>query len=155
MKVKHYDMVVAKAANFELVQLMKINNVWEAVGSKCGETINFSSDYEYFLCLPQHTDACLHWLNGGDVEEYSDALGFSELGWHEVGFKKRWSLQHQFMSDMQIRIKPKKEKRWLMIQPISGQTTLLYSSPQIAKDSVSSNDSRWQLKEIEVELNDR
>ena len=158
MKVKHYDMVVAKAANFELVQLMKINNVWEVVGSKCGETINFSSDYEYFLCLPENKDSCLYWLNGFEVQEKGRKAG--ESWWSDSDDSEDWSSEwhedHIFMSNVSVfRIKPKKEKRWLMVQPISGQTTNHFSSPERAMDSVSNTDSRWQLMEIEVERNDR
>lgn len=151
MKHKHADMIKAKAENIELVQLMKINKVWEVVGSKSGETINFSSDYEYFLCLSKHKEACLHWLNGGDVEFKRGDVWFGYIC-------SAWASNVRWMSEQaEIRIKPKKEKRWIAVH---DNLDFCMDKPFKSKDDAEEfitgfhpNDkvSDYQFIEIEVE----
>ena len=65
MKHKHYDMIVALAENMNLATFCKgkLGKEWIDLG---GEGLPcFIPDNHYFLCLPQHKEACLHWLNGG------------------------------------------------------------------------------------------
>jgi len=155
MKVKHYDMVVAKAANFELVQLMKINKVWEVVGSNCSETINFSSDYDYFLCLPKHTDAVLEKLNGGECQLCND------VDWIDANSEQfdEWGDIWWYMCDKyESRIKPKKEKRWIAVTR-SGNDCLekLFDSKESAKKFIvgfypNNLVSDFQFIEVEVEV---
>ena len=69
-KHKHYEMIVAKAADTELVVFFKCDTGWYF--DDTSETIKFHSDTDYFLCLPQHKEYCLHWLNGGEVQDLYD-----------------------------------------------------------------------------------
>ncbi|AUR81471.1 hypothetical protein NVP1007O_05 [Vibrio phage 1.007.O._10N.261.55.F9] len=160
MKHKHYEMIVAKAANVDLVVLIKskVNNRWEVLDSVC--IPSFYEDTEYFLCLPKHNEKgqCIHWLNGGDVvvKDYPDdkiervllASGYSN--WHEASV---------FMCERTgIRIKPKKEKRWIGIHPL-GATTPLCKTENLASNivlhqliSIDMPFYEWQFIEIEVEV---
>lgn len=65
MKHKHYDKIVAKAANMDLVVFCR-----DAYHVKEGwfETYNLpiQEEFDYFLCLPQHKESCLAWLNGAN-----------------------------------------------------------------------------------------
>ncbi|CAM0106721.1 hypothetical protein MYOV065v1_p0023 [Vibrio phage PS15B.2] len=107
MKHKHYEMIVAKAANMELVVFAK-SLKWHKVDSEDFQF--FNQHEEYFLCLPQHKEACLHWLNGGGAQYLSNGMS----KWIDFGDSKSWSITHLFMTDeCELRIKPKKEKRWL------------------------------------------
>lgn len=107
MKHVHYEMIVAKAANFELIQFVKIGDNWEIVGSHDNKVVSFASHYEYFLCLPQHKEACLHWLNGGKVQQkpidndnWMACADVDEVAWMS------WT---SFMQDkLEFRIKPEK-----------------------------------------------
>lgn len=111
MKHKHYDMIVAKAANMDLVIFRKDyqNTPWRRL---VGSELPTYESKEYFLCLPQHKDACLHWLNGGEVEFFGQ---FTD-DWTEYDPIKSWGIGSVFMqSDYEFRIKPHKEKRWIAV----------------------------------------
>ncbi|MCY9864966.1 hypothetical protein OTK49_20840 [Vibrio coralliirubri] len=70
------DMIVAKADNKELVVFAwsysscGTNNLdgkkWYAIHESYFPTDE--RDGEYFACLPEYQDQCLHWLNGGVVD---------------------------------------------------------------------------------------
>lgn len=70
---KHYELIVAKAANMDFVVFEKQNTAthekeeYKPIQPDGNKAIWFHENARYFLCLPQHKDACLHWLNGGDV----------------------------------------------------------------------------------------
>lgn len=147
-KHKHYDMIVAKAANMDLVVFIKCQSGWQT--QVCNDDqLNFSEGHEYFLCLPQHKDACLHWLNGGDVQQ--SPLDIEQ--WVSSGSNKKWMSFSSFMSEkVRFRIEPKKEKRYLMANSMSGQCTNHFSTPERALDCIGGTDGRWQLIEIEVEV---
>ena len=146
---RHYDMIVAKAANMDLVVLMKSKVMGTWSKSKLRHLPSFYDDGEYFLCLPQHNEngQCLHWLNGGDVQQkpikddgvwidYSDA---SKVTW------KNWN---SFMrDDLEFRIKPKKEKRYIIYRNDNVYGT--YLSLADIGDKLKQND---QLIEIEVKV---
>lgn len=143
MKHKHYDMIVAKAANMDLVVFIGLAGSWVQDEMQNSTSCAFSEGADYFLCLPQHKEACLHWLNGGDVivkdfpdEKYNErtllAEGFS--GWHEATV---------FMDlPTEIRIKPKKEKRMIVV---NGDHVEFASTERIYPESA-------QIIEIEVEV---
>ena len=161
MKHKHYDMIVAKAANMELTILVKFGKEWMISGlDTAGEIISFDSRYEYFLCLPQHNEngQCLHWLNGGEVETdrsfdefvlVDEACDFNFNWWRDG-----WFMQEDYKS----RIKPKKEKRLIGVNVKTGKTTSAYeydSGDSYAEAEVrliKGNMSDWQFIEIEVEV---
>ena len=119
MKNKHYDMIVAKAENMDLVVFF--NPSFGSSAEKWEEATTtlfpaFHPETDYFLCLPQHKEACLHWLNGGDVqdffeEEWSDCASLAHAT--EVGGDNtlEFSMHHMFMNEeFNFRIAPKKEK---------------------------------------------
>lgn len=147
MKHKHYEMIVAKAANMDLALFIKVREQWQAIGCHDNQIINIASHYDYFLCLPQHKDACLHWLNGGSaqVREFVTSV-FVDVAWN-----REWSIDCGFMvENWVLRIKPKKEKRW--IATIDG---LL--SPSAVFDDKSKLESTlkgmsYQIHEIHVEV---
>ena len=98
---------------------------------ECSLDFPFNSQQRFFLCLPQHNEngQCLHWLNGGDVqvrsrmscgESFGDWDGLCPL----VEQDSTWKKTSHFMGRwFEIRIKPKKEKRWIIIRngnPVSA-----------------------------------
>lgn len=155
MKNKYAELFTAKLNDMDLV-LFERHRDWGkwALAGDSGGYFMVSNNFEYFLCLPQHKDACLHWLNGGKSQvEYTQA---SYLYWCDIDSdESNWSEGHIFMDkNLNIRIKPKKEKRWIGVYK-NGATTdacLLRKEaenhPMIT--DVSVND--WQFIEIEVEV---
>ena len=147
-KHKHYDKIVAKAANVGLVQFIKMNGKWEDAGLS-DKFISFSEGYDYFLCLPQHKDACLHWLNGGEVQGedpnrpnyFDDYANFVD--------RKNWSCSSWYMrKDRNVRIKPKKENRWICITDnLEIEDGTLYES---LEDADENSPGYKQIVEIEV-----
>lgn len=68
----HYNIICKKAANMDLVLLANgagnaEDNDWFEYGNDGDYFPTLYSECEYFLCLPQHKEACLHWLNGGEI----------------------------------------------------------------------------------------
>lgn len=153
-KHRHYDMIVAKAANMDLAVFFKDGDDW--FFDDTSESYKFESDIEYFLCLPQFTKECLHWLNGGVSQiEYTKA---SYPYWTNIDCDEvNWSPGHIFMDELvNLRIKPKKVKRWIGVNGI--ETTKLCKTKDKCKEYVVNFRSReglppeaWQFIEIEVE----
>lgn len=90
MKHKHYDKIVAKAANMNLAVFCR-----DAYHVKEGwfETSNLpiQDEFDYYLCLPQHKEDCLAWLNGANINFTSD-------GWYDVVAEvKAQSLKEGFL----------------------------------------------------------
>lgn len=150
MKHKHYDMIVAKAANMELVQFVKFGDEWIVQGCHENAGIAFEENYQYFLCLPQHKESCLHWLNGGEVEMQSDDI------WMPIGLysnRPKWDRSSVLMQDYtELRIKPRKEKRWIAIRKtdLFVEDCLFCSKEQAVGQGYP--DSHWQFHEIEIEI---
>ena len=153
MKHKHYEMIVAKAKNMELVVFEKSKlNGWVLLER---HLIPDSDACDYFLCLPQHKEACLHWLSGGDVQ----VQDFPTNDFNDYSDEKyEWSLETWWMSEQcNVRIKPKKEKRWIGYCANTNQT---FPHPQNSKELAGDyaainyryNMSDWQFIEIEVEV---
>ena len=153
MKHKHHAMIVAKAENMELVvfERSKLKG-WVLLER---HLIPDSDACDYFLCLPQHKEACLHWLNGGDVQVQDfPTSDFNDY----LDEKYEWSLETWWMSEQcNVRIKPKKEKRWIGYCANTNQT---FPHPQNSKELAGDyaainyryNMSDWQFIEIEVEV---
>ncbi len=155
MKHKHYDMIVAKAENMELTTLVKFGETWMiSAPHTVGEVISFVSLYEYFLCLPQHKEACLHWLNGGESQYLSNGME----KWINFGDSTRWSDTHLFMTtECELRIKPKKEKRWVLECNGTFVTTRIFTSEGAAKlwiEEFDRADEGIAVIEIEIEVKD-
>lgn len=75
-KHKHADMIIAKANNMDLVVFYKKDDSEGWFVSSLDVMVYDGYDYEFFLCLPQHKDACLHWLNGG-ISQVEYPSGYS------------------------------------------------------------------------------
>lgn len=147
MKHKHYEMIVAKAANMDLVVFVKPcdNGAWY---EKCDSACQWWEDSDYFLCLPQHKEACLHWLNGGEVQVQDFPTNdFNDY----LDEKYEWSIESWWMSEQcNIRIKPKKEKRWIPVNVKNHETGLIYKSYESCRLAYKLD--HWQICEIEVEV---
>lgn len=149
---KHAEMIKAKADNMELVVLLNKYGKWQA----CHETsLPIYSDCEYFLCLPQHNEACLHWLNGGDVEE--KGIGADDK-YFEDPFEGepcpfKWYKYHSFMDkDSVFRIKPKKEKRIVAVRKTDGFVECCHFKDEHEANKNGCNNIHWSYHKIEVEV---
>lgn len=147
MKHKHYEMIVAKASNMGLVCFVKRPDVeWVECDDRILPCID---EHEYFLCLPQHKDACLHWLNGGKSQvEYTKA---SYPYWCDIDSDEvNWTAGHIFMDELlNIRIKPKKEKRWIIWN--ENQDSYHCTFLVDPSDKYEAN-FKFSIHEIEVEV---
>tara|TARA_Y100000588_G_scaffold31471_1_gene30793 strand:- start:13534 stop:14004 length:471 start_codon:yes stop_codon:yes gene_type:complete len=155
MKHKQYEMIVAKASNMDLVVFVKgkATDTWVLRGEQ--STTTFFYDVEYFLCLPQHKEAVLHALNGGQSQatneigegKYQDVyVGKPDIYWTSGGW---------YMSDVcESRIKPKKEKRWIVLQYDQDLKDWCFEDGTLYKTVEDAEDNRryGQLAEIEVEV---
>ncbi len=171
MKHKHYDMIVAKAENMDLVVFVKSEETenggllvgsvthteWSETGERGDQMPCFHSDLDYFLCLPQHKEACLHWLNGGDVqdffeEEWSDCASLAHAT--EVGGDNtlEFSMYHMFMNEeFNFRIAPKKEKRVVVYDEAANKfEETAFKNIDEAKEEIGYSDA--QFIEIEIEV---
>ncbi|NUW71403.1 hypothetical protein HOP38_02615 [Vibrio mediterranei] len=147
MKHKHYEMIVAKAANMELVQFRNIDGEWiEKDGDSKG--VSFYADYQYYLCLGQYKKECLHWLNGGEVQMRRPGREWLTLEKFERDPK--WHTHCGFMKDEYgFRIKPVTKKRWIAVSRNSAQTSPLFNYEKEIKSAYKSES--WQHIEIDVE----
>ncbi len=117
MKHVHYEKIVAKAENMELVVFERQNTAthekeeYKPIQPDGNRAIWFHEDADYFLCLPQHKEVVIRGLNGEVVESTNeDRDGWSESS-VELWDKDWWYMLDNYTS----RIKPKKEKRWIII----------------------------------------
>ncbi len=161
MKHKHYDKIVAKAENMDLVVLIKskVTNRWEVLDSSC--IPSFYEESEYFLCLPQHKEVCLHWLNGGEVQDFFEGewvycaslAHATEAGGDNT---LEFSEHHMFMNEeFQFRIAPKKEQRWILECNGTLLTTRIFTNKDAAKlwiDEFDRADEGVSVVEIEIEV---
>lgn len=146
MKHRHYDMIVAKAANMDLVVFCQGNGKWVEVTCDFSQ-IAWWEDNKYFLCLPQHKEACLDWLNGNDVEyRHKD-----DESWFELSDSHCWCwsrYNNTMNSNLEFRIKPKKEKRWLAYGKGSENVYGSFSNEETCRQYHPDR----QIIEIEVEV---
>ena len=155
---RHAEMIKAKADDMDLVVLCKDSydqaNKWQETSQ-----MPFQEEFDYFLCLPKHKDACLHWLNGGHVQHKSSMMAWTDYGvkYDEVLFHKGVS----WLDDCyEIRVKPRKEKLWLAVKTdkhehLGGCRKVRICSHAFVnkQDAVDYLDlDSAQLIEIEVEL---
>ncbi|AUR96371.1 hypothetical protein HOU79_gp04 [Vibrio phage 1.224.A._10N.261.48.B1] len=108
------DMLIAKVENMDLVLFSQalpyinpdivpsaqdIKLIW-VVHDRA--VLPIDSKSTYFLCLPQHKEVCLHWLNGGEVGY------FHGKRWHTLTSHIAWEITHIFMYEsFPLQIKPK------------------------------------------------
>lgn len=156
-KHKNYEMIVAKAERPDLVVLSSCH--YEGWRASSFEILVHGDNQDYFLCLPQHKEACLHWLNGGGAEVKGNgrtSWGFVDSYGHRG--MSVWSELHIFMTNgNEFRTKPKTEKRWIGYCANRNQTIPHpQDSEQLARDYIalhySYHANEWQLIEIEVEV---
>ena len=113
MRHVHADMIIAKAENMDLVVFFY--DTEDANWRKCSFEMMVEGVYAgCFLCLPQHKEACLHWLNGGEIQDYFKGE-WSGIKAHSG--RPKWNTPDQlFMNEeFELRIAPRKEKRWIAI----------------------------------------
>ena len=143
MKHKHYEMIVAKAANMDLVRFYKckLSNSWKEI--ECEFRFIWKPDTEFFLCLPEHKEACLHWLNGGAIQDnFEDE--WTSIKPHN-GSPDWNDPDNLFMNEeYKLRIKTYKEKRWIAIDVSRGDVAMCTESSVPALG--------YQIIEIEVEI---
>lgn len=148
-------MIVAKAANMDLVVLCK-NVVGKWIEQEYAETdVKFSeTGFGYFLCLPQHKDTVIDSLNGG-VAIFESPREKGEHALNQADWvKDEWYMQ----DDCNSRIKPKKEKRWIGVYG-NHVTDGMYPTKELCERCVNRSDKfkysapeGWQFIEIEVEV---
>ncbi|AUS01384.1 hypothetical protein NVP1284A_57 [Vibrio phage 1.284.A._10N.286.55.A5] len=147
MKHKHYEMIVAKAADLHLTVFCKgVNDDCE--WHEIRKFPNWQNNAEYFLCQPQHREACLHWLSGGNIQ-YRIALD----AWTDAAgnvSNVAWTPDNLFIDDqVEFRIKPKKEKRWIVWDEDRNKYHCTFGCNP--KGDYSSN-FKYSIHEIEVEV---
>ena len=112
MKHIHAEIIKAMADNTSLSLFCR--DTYDTSG-EWWETSQWPTreEFEYFLCLSEYHAACVHWLNGGEVEYLANEMG----EW--ISFGDRWSANARlFMtSGCEIRIKPEKKKLWIGVFP--------------------------------------
>ena len=151
---KHVEMIKAKADNMDLVVLSQNQKDLTWYQQNDQGTTDFGEFVKYFLCLPQHKEACLHWLNGGEVEFEDDGKWHSCSDWSKV-----WSLTSGFTSSINIlRIKPKTEKRWIATFPWCGVDNYVIPEHHANEDELGEfihktyGSRPYQAIEIEVDV---
>ena len=160
MKHKHAEMIKAKADNMELVVFERQNTAthekeeYKPIQPDGNRAIWFHEDADYFLCLPQHKEVCLHYLTGGDVLVKSNFVP----SWETVTHGQSWGAGIGWMrEDAQYRIKPKKEKRWIGVFKDGSRfknTEFSYETVDELKDKCWApfGFDNWQFIEVEVEV---
>ena len=155
-KHRHAEMIKAKADNMELVVFYK-DCYYPEQGWKETSQLPMQEEFKYFLCLPQHKEACLHWLNGGETQMHADNRYF-DIEMRES--TPRWSARRIFMNDRaNTRIKPKKEKLYIAVKTdkhehLGGcRKVRICSHAFVSKEDAESylDLSDSQLVEIEVD----
>lgn len=134
-------MIKAKADNMDLVVFCN-GPFWHVID----RWPSFFEDFDYFACLPQHKEAVLNVLNGGD----SQVNYIGEWSECNCGAHIEWGRSCWYMDDKcQSRAKPRKEKRWIAINMSRGVHCSLFDSEEQAREEVPFAD---QFIEIEVEV---
>lgn len=136
---KHAKLIKAKADNMELVVFVRVKeDFWQETSS-----MPTCEDFDYFLCLPKHKESCLHWLNRGKIQYKTDLVE----EFQDYQPKIEFGLGSIFMlSNFEIRIKPRKEKRWILInKALNRVCNELF-------DYQPKDQNGWVSHEIEVEV---
>lgn len=155
MKHKHVEMIKAKVDDMNLVLLVKGVGGWKE--SLC--ELPQDRENQYFLCHPKHTDQAIHWLNGGKTQFCPSDRFFNMSGFNE----NKWHPNHTFMDkDLETRIKPKKEKRWIFVDTRVGVGVNHCSDAHFSKEDLMGRIRGWvgeygsvddvQIIEIEIEV---
>ena len=154
MRHKNADMIIAKASDMSLVLIGKVGGRWIEIRDDALPI----REQGFYLCHRKHKDPCLAWLKGSSVQCRYIAIATSTWNTTEPEDDPKWTKQSVFMCDhLEIRIKPKKEKRWIAIKGASNSVIdIAYKSKEELLSGVfsggSANASGWQFIEIEVEV---
>lgn len=149
---KHAEMIKAKADNMDLVVFGNaIGGEWrECTFADLTIATGF---YEFFLCLPQHKEAALNVLNGGESQ-----VNYGEC-WAEANCNVpvSWCDFWWYMSDKcESRIKPRKEKRWIALNSFGDVMPVhcedLESAKQLSHYKDIGINGEIQYVEIEIEV---
>ncbi|AUR82889.1 hypothetical protein NVP1029O_56 [Vibrio phage 1.029.O._10N.261.55.A7] len=148
MKHKHVDMITAKANNMSLVVFA--NDIDSDGWFELNHFPMWDEEHDYFLCLPQHKEACLHWLSGGAVQYFFDG---EWIECRDAIFSNfEWDAGHIFTDEKTTyRIKPHKEKRWIAVLP-NGRVSGWHDEGIEMLEEQYNKDAGWQFIEIEVEV---
>ncbi len=155
MKHAYAELFTAKLNDTSLVLFEKHEEwkEWREV-TKSDLVFVVGGNFDYFLCLPQHKEVCLHWLNGGEAASSNTDARDGAIH----AYNGTWSRNHYFMSVVHtMRIKPKKEKRWIGVYGKHVTENYFGSKSEAEKhvdeSPVYSNCAHnwWQFIEIEIE----
>jgi len=150
---KHAGLIKAKVDDMDLVVFFKNGTTWKKTDSRNVLPAVNSPHVEYFICHPKHADVCLHWLNGGEAQKYQTPSQ-PPYYWDECLISRAWSKNHDFMQpDGDFRIKPRKEKRWVVVKNgtlISNRIFVSKHEAEVMLGRRASCDA--QFIEIEVEV---
>lgn len=157
MRHKHADMIIAKAENMDLTVFYFDAEDKEWRRRSFEMMISDETPVSYFLCLHKHKDACLHWLNGGSVQDFFEGEWTDCTDYDGV---TDWSCEHMFMlEEAEYRITPKKQKRLIATFPWSGNdfyvTPESFASEDLLNDYIDMYYGKRDLMlvhEIEVEV---
>lgn len=110
---QHCEIIKAKADNIGLVVFVNDNIGGELKWREMVNSFPISHNHEYFLCLPDRKNECLHWLNGGDVEFRRDGEYWQDEREKYHGWTDYCGMMN---NDVEFRIKPQKEKLWIAVK---------------------------------------
>jgi len=146
---KHAEMIKAKADNMELVVFAKSPTSSRWCKTSPESLPLFNEFKEYFLCHPKHERECFHWLNRGSSQFKDDSM----RDWDTVGQRRAWNKHSPFMSeDFDFRIKPRKEKRWIVVKNETLLSNRLFESESEAAVVCGRESNGAQFIQIEVEI---
>ena len=154
-KHKHAEMIKAKADNMDLVVFYRLEGEYWWQKESDDAALPYETDIDYFLCLPKHEEACLHWLNTGEIQGLVCGK-WTDLHQEDMDMSLSLSFRCKFNK---YRIKPRKEKRWIAVHLYSNQATPAVGTYKLCSDYVlrhmkllGSPFCEWQFIEIEVEV---
>ena len=114
-KHPHAEMIKAFLDNTEICVLINHEDEGKWLYANPGALLDYQNQ-EFFACLPQHKEAVLNVLNGGESQTYREGgtwkLAVCGSGWNSDFWYMR--------EDKESRIKPRKEERWIAV---SGDAT--------------------------------
>lgn len=152
-KHKYAEMIKAKVDNMELV-VFCYSPSKDEFRELPNNYLPDTSASSYFLCLPQHKEVCLHWLNGGSCLIYFESVK-DTFGVIHGKSPKEWTFDCGFMNtDAAIRIKPKEETRYIGVKD-NGYATKHFATPEEVKRYINRRGfiaDLYKITTIEVEV---
>lgn len=153
MQYKHKELILAKVDNPELVVFWKLaDGKWMEYLCN-GEFPKFSNDQEYYLCLPQHKDVCLAWLNGASIQDYFEGE-WSKCKDYDGS---PWSWHVEVMNEeCHLRVMPKKVTYYGAFDTEYSEVMYISDDIEYVTDSINEastmGDNNYQLISFEVEV---